>query len=126
SPNRAPPGDTIPARAETMAVETDQGPIHNQPVDHVVAALGADARRGLTADEARARLERHGRNELQEEQRTPAWRRFVAQFRDVLVLLLRVATAIAAVLWLWERDSALPYEAIAIFAVVLINALLGF
>ena len=109
-----------------MAVETDPGPIHSQPVDRVVAALGADTRRGLTADEARARLERHGRNELQEEERTPAWRRFLAQFRDVLVLLLLVATAISAVLWLWERDTALPYEAIAIFAVVLINALLGF
>lgn len=33
---------------------------------------------------------------------------------------------ISAVLWLYERDSALPYEAMVIFAVVLLNAILGY
>jgi Ca2+-transporting ATPase len=44
----------------------------------------------------------------------------------VLVLLLLVATAISAALWFVERDSALPYEALAILAVVLLNAVMGF
>ena len=44
----------------------------------------------------------------------------------MLVILLLVATAISAALWLFERDAALPYEAIAIFAVVLLNAIMGF
>src|SRR5262249_3730583 len=48
------------------------------------------------------------------------------QFRDVLVMLLLAATAISFILWLYERDSALPYEAMAISAVVLLNAVLGF
>src|SRR6202008_1768403 len=47
-------------------------------------------------------------------------------FRDVLVILLLIATAISAMLWAIERDAALPYEAIAIFAVVLLNATLGY
>ena len=34
--------------------------------------------------------------------------------------------SISAGLWLYERDSALPYEAIAIFAIVLLNALMGY
>ena len=34
--------------------------------------------------------------------------------------------SISAGLWLYERDSALPYEAIAIFAVVLLNAIMGY
>ena len=58
--------------------------------------------------------------------RVPAWRKFLAQFRDVLVVLLLIATAISAALWWYERDSALPYEAIAISAVVLLNAVLGY
>ena len=56
----------------------------------------------------------------------PAWRKFLGQFRDVLVVPLLIATAISAGLWLVERDSALPYEAIAIFAVVLLNAVMGY
>ena len=33
---------------------------------------------------------------------------------------------ISAALWIYERESALPYEAIAIFAVVLLNAMMGY
>ena len=95
-------------------------------VDEVLAALDVDARRGLSEGEARARLARHGPNELVAEKPVPAWRKFLAQFRDVLVVLLLVATAISAALWLIERDSALPYEALAILAVVLLNAVMGY
>jgi Ca2+-transporting ATPase len=80
----------------------------------------------LTDEEAAARLEKHGRNELEAEKPIPAWRRFLAQFEDMLVLLLLAATAISAVLWAIERDTGLPYEAIAILAVVLLNATIGF
>ena len=41
------------------------------------------------------------------------------------MVLLLVATAISVVLWLLERDAAAPYEAIAIFAIVLLNAIMG-
>jgi P-type Ca2+ transporter type 2C len=56
----------------------------------------------------------------------PGWRRFLSQFQDVLVILLLVATAVSVGLWFVERDTALPYESIAIFAVVLLNATMGF
>ena len=99
---------------------------YRQPIDDVLAALGTDAQQGLSADEARSRLQRHGRNELAAEEPLPAWRRFLAQFEDVLVILLLIATAISACLWAYERDAALPFEAIAILAVVLLNATMGY
>jgi Ca2+-transporting ATPase len=92
----------------------------------VVAELGTDVRLGLQELEARSRLERYGRNELAAEKAVPPWRRFLAQFQDVLVILLLIATAISAGLWAYERDAALPYEALAIFAVVLLNATMGY
>ena len=98
---------------------------YQQSVDEVLKALET-GRRGLSQEQAQARLKRDGRNELTAEKPVPAWRKFLAQFQDVLVILLLVATAISAALWLVERDAALPYEAIAIFAVVLLNATMGF
>jgi Ca2+-transporting ATPase len=95
-------------------------------VDDLAASLHTDAVRGLSEVEARARLAQYGRNELAAEKPTPAWRRFIAQFQDVLVILLLVATAISAALWAFERDAALPYEAMAIMAVVLLNATMGY
>jgi P-type Ca2+ transporter type 2C len=110
----------------TVSLQPTEIPAYQKPFEQVLAALGTDARRGLSDGEARARLGRHGRNELTADTPVPAWRKFLAQFQDVLVILLLVATAASAGLWLYERDSALPYEAIAISAVVLLNAVMGY
>ena len=109
-----------------MTIEHDQIVPYRQSANEVLTALGTDARTGLSEKEAQARLERYGKNELTAEKPVPAWRKFLAQFQDMLVILLLFATLISAGLWLYERDSALPYEAIAIFAVVLLNAVMGY
>jgi Ca2+-transporting ATPase len=101
-------------------------PEYQQPLEEVLRALGTDTRRGLSVDEAHARLLRFGSNELPEEPPVPAWKKLLAQFNDALVILLLIATSISAALWVYERDSPLPYEAIAIGAVVLLNALMGY
>jgi Ca2+-transporting ATPase len=99
---------------------------YRREVRDVLAALGSDAHLGLSEEEARARLQRYGRNELAAEKPVPGWRRFLAQLQDALVILLLAAAAISAGLWLYERESALPYEALAIFAIVLLNAAMGY
>jgi P-type Ca2+ transporter type 2C len=99
---------------------------HQQTADQVLSALDTDADVGLTSAEARLRLDRFGRNELTAEEPVPAWREFLAQFADVLVILLLVAALVSAVLWLYERESALPYEAMAISAIVLLNGVMGY
>jgi Ca2+-transporting ATPase len=110
----------------TSGTPPDTTGAYRQPVEDVIAAVATDARKGLTADEARLRLQQFGSNELRAAATIPAWRRFLAQFQDVLVILLLVATAISAALWAIGRDAALPYEAFAILAVVLLNATMGY
>ena len=101
-------------------------PAYRQSIEAVVAALHTDAQRGLDDAEAQRRLVADGRNELAAPPVLPAWRKFAAQFTNVLVLLLLVASAISTALWLLERDAALPFEAIAILAIVLLNAVMGY
>jgi hypothetical protein len=81
------PGDATAPRASV--------PAYQQPIEEVLAALGTDAQRGLSQDEGRGRLERYGPNELAAETPVPGWRKFLAQFEDVLVILLLIATAIS-------------------------------
>jgi P-type Ca2+ transporter type 2C len=83
-------------------------------------------RERLSGEEARKRLDRYGRNELAGEKPAPWWKKSARQFQDVLVVLLLAATVISGGVWLYERDSPLPYEAIAIFAIVLLNAVMGY
>jgi Ca2+-transporting ATPase len=99
---------------------------YQQTAEEVVIRLGSHLLRGLNSQEAEARLVHYGRNELVAEPPVPAWRRFLAQFQDVLVILLLIATAISVGLWVYERDTTVPYEGLVIFAIVLLNGILGY
>ena len=87
------------------------------PTD-VIDRLGADARSGLTAAEAAERLATYGPNRLASPPATPLWRRFVDQFRSVLVGLLALGALAAALV----GDLK---DAIVIASVLVINAILG-
>ncbi len=106
--------------------DPDRPATYRLPAEAVVAALGSDGEHGLTSEEAARRLARDGPNELQAEKPIPAWRKFLAQFQDVLIILLLIAAAISLVVWLYERDEALPFESLVIFAIVLLNGILGY
>ena len=111
-----------------MRPETEDIPApkaFTRTADDVLARLGTNRKSGLSHQQATDRLRLYGRNELTAEAPVPAWRKFLAQFSDVLVILLIVAGLVSAGLWLFERDAALPFEAIAIFAIVLLNAVMG-
>lgn len=99
---------------------------YREPAAAVLHALAADPARGLTAADARARLQAYGPNELPSAPPVPAWRKLLAQFQNPLTLLLLAATVISFVVWLIEHDSPVPYEALTILAIVLLNAALGF
>lgn len=112
--------------SETSTEESPAHEPHRYSAQEVLARLQSDAQAGLSAQEASRRLQELGPNTLTEQAQPSAWRKFLAQFTDVLVVLLLVAALISAGLWLVERDSALPFEALAIFAIVLLNAIMGY
>ena len=92
----------------------------------VVAQLQTDPTRGLSSDEAQRRLQQYGPNQLQSVPPVPKWRKFLAQFTNPLVMLLLVAVVISLIAWYIEGMHELPYEAIAIIAIVMLNAVIGY
>jgi P-type Ca2+ transporter type 2C len=111
------------AFARTLAIAP-----HRAPAQAVVSALGSDAAHGLSRAAAQQRLEQYGLNRLKSAPETPWWRRLLEQFQNFLVIILLVATVISMVEWLLQdpRETDLPYEAIVILLIVVLNALLGF
>ena len=97
----------------------------NEPVDwHALSTEEALKRlesraEGLDRAEAERRLADHGPNQLQQAEARPWWKRLLEQFNNVLMLVLLVAAAASLGL-----GHAL--DAVAIFGVVLIIALIGF
>jgi Ca2+-transporting ATPase len=97
--------------------EADSG-WYLQSVDAVLSAQKSSAQ-GLAPTEVERRLGLHGENRLQQAPRISSWRIFLAQFKSLIIWILIVAGAISAVL----GDAI---DAIAILAIVLLNAVIGF
>jgi magnesium-transporting ATPase (P-type) len=95
-------------------------------VADVAAELGTDARVGLSSGEAVSRLERFGPNLLEAAAPVPAWRRFLAQFADPLIYLLVGAVAVSLVAWAVEGAEGVPYEAVVISVILVLNGVLGY
>ncbi|MFJ6048754.1 cation-translocating P-type ATPase [Streptomyces sp. NPDC092307] len=86
--------------------------------EEVVAAFHVDPAVGLSAARAAELLAANGPNALPEERRTPAWRRFLAQYRSYMQLVLVAAAIVSLVIQEWTT-------AILLIALTLLNAIVG-
>ncbi|MBL8487668.1 MAG: HAD-IC family P-type ATPase, partial [Rhodocyclaceae bacterium] len=91
---------------------------HTESAAAAAQRLAVDPGRGLSEAEAADRLARHGANRLPSPPPKPAWRRFVDQIVQPLVLVLVASGAVTAALGEWVDASV-------IFGVVLVNAVIG-
>jgi Ca2+-transporting ATPase len=70
---------------------------------------------GLSGDEARRRLNEYGPNELEAARRASPWRLLLDQFKNVLIVILLVATGLSA--FLGEGVETIVIGVIVLFAV---------
>jgi Ca2+-transporting ATPase len=94
-------------------------PDHATPAAAVAERFGSDPARGLSADDAAARLVKHGPNELDGGEGVSAARILLGQLTSPMILLLAAAGVLSGALC----DVT---EAIVIFVVVVLNAWIGF
>ncbi len=86
------------ARFDTAPQAATASPFWTRTLADLTAELGADPQRGLAADAAARRLAEHGENLLTRRHRRRLLLDYLARFRNPLVLLLLVASAISAAL----------------------------
>ena len=107
--------DKVSVKAES---EEASLPFHALPVERAFSRLES-APEGLTVIEAARRLSQYGPNELQAAQRVTPWQILFEQFKNVLIIILLVATTLSFFL-------GHELEAIAIAIIVLFAVGLGF
>jgi len=93
-------------------------PWYQKSIAEVCGELGTDPNRGLSSQEARARLEKYGPNELAQEKGPGIFRMFLEQLKDYMVIILLIASVIS--FFVGETTDSL-----IIIAIVIINACLG-
>jgi len=101
-----------------MSESVQHKPWHVREAESVLTKLGSSIS-GLGKEEAQVRLAHYGPNQFRGEDRVSAWQILFDQFKNVLILILLVATLMSAYL-------GHVVEAIAITVIVLLAIGLGF
>ncbi len=89
------------------------------PIEAVVAHFESNVETGLDDVRVEALRQKFGPNQLAMTEPTPAWKRFLLQFKDLVIWILIVAAVIAGSMGEWV-------DTMAILAIVLLNGILGF
>jgi Ca2+-transporting ATPase len=102
---------------------------HSMTAADAASALDTNLEKGLSAGEVGKRREQFGANELREAPGRSFWRMLLDQFNQFLVIILIVAAIISALIG-WTQfnrtgDTTEFIDAIAIMAIVILNAVLG-
>ena len=92
--------------------------------EDVLGAQSSNAETGLSGAEAASRLASVGPNKLDEEEKTPMWKRFFEQMADPMVIMLLVAAAISVITGFIQGEPEWADAAI-ILSVVILNSVLG-
>ena len=110
-----PPASTA---TPSTALEASEQP-HAQAAEAVLSQWGSNLDGGLDAAEVAHRHGRYGWNELPEVKGQPVWLKLLLQFNQPLIYILLAAGLIKALLASWTN-------ALVIWAVAVINAVIGF
>jgi len=90
-----------------------------QSVEDVCKAFNTDSKEGLSSNEAKRRLDEHGKNELKEKKGKGPLKIFLSQFASTIIIVLLIAALITG--FIGEiRDM------VVISIILLINAFIGF
>ncbi len=92
---------------------------HSMDPALVLKELGTDPHKGLIEDEVKRRLEKYGYNELKKEERVSPFTLFVNQFKNILIIILLIATVLSALV-------GEIFDAGLILVIVVFCAVLGF
>lgn len=92
---------------------------YNYEVNQVSEKLDTNTKEGLSSQEVDSRIEEYGTNELPEKETTPEWKKFLAQFNDILIYVLLFAGLVTFLLGSYV-------DTIFIVAVAIVNAIIGY
>ena len=92
---------------------------HSIDADAVLKELQVDPRQGLAPTEASDRLGQYGPNELVHDEKASPWVLFFNQFKNILIVILIVATLLSAVVGEYV-------DAVIVLVIIVFCAVLGF
>lgn len=108
--------------------------MYSQHRHDAVKQLKTSRHDGLTTVTANDRLTKYGQNEIQHEQREPAWKVFLRSLGEPIVIILWIAIGLTLISASYDffvkndhaHGMSAIYEGLVIFVVILINSSLTY
>lgn len=97
---------------------------HTVAIDQTLQQLSSNKDTGLSGQQVSERLQQYGPNELEETGGRSAWSIFIDQFTNIMLVMLMFVAVVSAFLDI--KSNTFPKDAIAIFAIVVLNGILGY
>src|SRR5690554_6263044 len=93
--------------------------------DDLIKKYESNLEQGLTSEEFNLRIEKYGKNKLEETKKRSLFMRFIDQLNDFMIFVLLGAAAISMIVAIVNKEPSEIFEGLLILAIVLINAVLG-
>ncbi|HFQ93394.1 MAG TPA: HAD family hydrolase, partial [Anaerolineae bacterium] len=102
-----------------MGVKMSTKTWYQKEISEVAQQLGVDPAVGLSSSEVKQRLEKYGRNQMAAAPEPPAWRKFLAQYKDFMQIILLVA-GLASLILVGDVGTGVVLILLTVF-----NAIMG-
>ncbi len=97
---------------------------YNKEISELFEEL-ASSKNGLSENQAKLNKIKFGSNEPEQQKRTGFFKRFLLQFKNIMIIILLVSAIISCVSAILEHELENLFEGILIFVIVIINAIVG-
>lgn len=97
---------------------------YNKDISQIFEELGTNEN-GLNDYQIQLNKEKFGSNEPEKQKRNSFLKRFISQFKNIMIIILIISAIISCVTAITEHDAENLFEGLLIFVIVLINAIVG-
>lgn len=98
---------------------------YNQTKEQVLSHFKTDENQGLTTQQINDLKAKYGENKLKEKKKKTTFQRFIAQFKDVMILILIGAAIVSFIVACIEKNPGEFFEPALILLIVILNAAMG-
>lgn len=97
---------------------------YNKDISSIFDELNSSPK-GLSEKQSQINKQLYGSNELEKPKHNGFFKRFLLQFKNIMIIILIISAIISCTMAVLEKDAENLFEGMLIFVIVIINAIVG-
>ena len=97
---------------------------HTYDIGNLIYKLKSNLLYGISNEEAQKRLEKYGKNKIEDKKKESIFVKFIKQFNDIMIIILIISAIVSAAVAKLE-GSGDYIDSIIIISIVILNAIMG-